>query len=263
MLDTERDKEIERDRFDRRARDFLQNDSVKRFKPDGAQSVTPELRRPYVVYEEHIQRLARPGVRVLDLCCGTGLHSLTAARCGAEVTGTDFAENALKLAEIRAARAGLAIRFVCADVEALPFGSSSFDVVTCAGSLSYVDLPGLLQELRRVCRPGGAFIFVDSLNHNPLYRLNRFLQYLRGRRSWATLVRMPTFETIRAIRRVFPDLTVSYHGVFSFMAPLLRPVGRERAAVWLDNLDEAFPSLRRYAFKIVGVGHLPPVKPEN
>jgi hypothetical protein len=32
----------------------------------------------------------------------------------------------------------------------------------------------------------GAFIAIDSLNNNPIYRLNRYLHYLKGERSLST-----------------------------------------------------------------------------
>ena len=56
-----------------------------------------------------------------------------------------------------------------ADIECLPFKSNSFDVVVSAGVLSYGIHEVVLNEIHRVLAPGGCFICVDSLNHNPLY----------------------------------------------------------------------------------------------
>lgn len=251
-------KAIERARYNSRSLTALATGAYEHLAVSGAIAVPVELRRPYLYYEAAIRAHAGPSVRVLDLCCGDGLHSLTAARCGAEVTATDLAEHALQLAAIRAGRAGLTVRFVVADAEALPFADNSFEVATCAGGLSYVQLERFLGELKRVLCSGGAFIFVDSLNHNPIYRFNRWWHHCRGRRSRATLERMPTLATLGAIRTVFPDLVVSYYGIFTFLAPVLRRVaGGERAARWLDHADKELPRLRRFAFKVAGVGHLP------
>lgn len=257
MSNNAHDKLIERERYDRRAGLLLASDPVAALGPDGAAGELTELRTPYLVFEAHIARLVRPGAQVLDVCCGTGLHSLAAARAGAVVTVSDIAPQNIELARLRAARAGLQITGRAADAEALPWPEASFDLVTCAGSLSYVDLDKFLAELRRVLRPGGAFVFVDSLNHNPFYRFNRYVNYLRGRRSRATLDRMPTLATLERIRRDFPDLQASYHGVFTFLAPGLRLFGAARAAAWLDAGDTALPFLHRYAFKVVGVGRRP------
>ena len=250
-------KDVERARYNERSLHTLAAGTHDDFAISGAAALSPALRTPYLRHEASIREHARPGVDVLDVCCGDGLHSLTAAYNGANVTATDLAEHALKIAAIRAERAGLEIRFVPADAETLPFADHSFDVVTCAGSLSYVDLGKFLGELRRVLRPGGAFIFVDSLNHNPVYRLNRWWHYRRGRRTRATLERMPTLSTLAAIRAVFPDLNVSFHGVFSFLIPALKLVGPDRSASLLDRADRSLPALQRFAFKVAGVGHLP------
>ncbi len=257
MPDSIPDKLIERDRYEQRASALLAADPLAALGPDGAGSVPPEFRSPYLRYEAHIRALARPGIRVLDLCCGTGRHSLVAAQSGAQVTVADIAPHNVELARLRATRAGLQVAGTVTDAESLPWPDSSFDVVTCAGSLSYVDLEKFLAELRRVLRPGGAFVFVDSLNHNPFYRLNRYVNYRRGQRSRSTLKRMPSLATLERIRVDFPELQVSFHGIFCFLSPVLRLAGAERAARWLDRWDAAVPFLRHHAFKVVGSGFRP------
>jgi len=55
--------------------------------------------------EEFIARLAlKPGVRLLDVACGSGNLSIPAARAGAIVTGVDIATNLLEQARARAER---------------------------------------------------------------------------------------------------------------------------------------------------------------
>lgn len=251
------DKSIERSRYESRALQVLA-EGVSRLVPAGAAGIARELREPYLVYEAFVQRHAQPGLRVLDLCCGNGQHSLTAARLGAQVTVSDIAPHNVELARARAQAAGLSVEGVVADAESLPFGADAFDVVTMAGSLSYVDLETFLGELRRVLRPGGAFIFVDSLNHNPIYRFNRWRHYRRGERSLSTLQRMPTLATLQRLRQDFPDLQVSFHGILTFLAPGLRLLGPERAARCLAWSDRLLAPGRRFAFKVVGVGHARP-----
>lgn len=59
---------------------------------------------------EFVARLdLRPGMRVLDVACGTGNQSLPAARAGATVTGIDIAPNLLETARTRARAEGLTI----------------------------------------------------------------------------------------------------------------------------------------------------------
>ena len=100
---------------------------------------------------------ARPGLRALDVCCGTGDVALALARTGAEVTGLDFSEPMLAVARRRAAAMGVgAPIFDRADALALPVPDAAFDIVTVAyGLRNLADLDRGLAELKRVLKPGG------------------------------------------------------------------------------------------------------------
>lgn len=245
------DKEVERKRYDARTLGDVGGEEALRL--SGADSVPYALRAPYLYYEELIRSHVTAGMSVLDVCAGTGLHSLTAARMGAYVTATDIAANSLEIARERARIAGIeTMQFVVSDAEALPFPDGSFDVITCAGSLSYVDPDIFLPQLFRLLKPAGTFIAVDSFDHNPIYRLNRYVHYLRGNRSLSTLKRMPDARTLRKIRGVFGDLQVNYFGIFSFTAGLIaRMAGENAARMVIDKLDRWCRLFKRYSFKIV------------
>jgi SAM-dependent methyltransferase len=98
----------------------------------------------------------KPGMKVLDVACGTGNLALPAARAGAEVTGVDIAPNLVEQARENAKREGLNAKFDEGDAEALPYADASFDgVVTMFGAM-FAPRPELVAaELKRVCRPGG------------------------------------------------------------------------------------------------------------
>lgn len=109
-----------------------------------------------IVAEAQIQ----PGMRVLDVACGTGEPAISIAallRGTGEVIATDISAEPLKIGEQRARERGLDnVRFVRADVHQLPFPADSFDRITCRlGVMFFADLPGALRELHRVLKPGG------------------------------------------------------------------------------------------------------------
>ena len=68
----------------------------------------------------------RAGDRVLDVGCGTGVVSITAARLGAHATGLDLTPELLQRARENARISEVAVEFHEGDAEALPFADSSF-----------------------------------------------------------------------------------------------------------------------------------------
>jgi len=106
---------------------------------------------------EFIARLQlEPGMKVLDVACGSGNLAVPAARVGAIVTGVDIAPNLLDQARARAAGEKLEIRFDEGDAEDLPFAAGAFDVVVSMFGAMFAPRPEIVaSELTRVCRPGG------------------------------------------------------------------------------------------------------------
>jgi len=219
----------------------------------GSISFRPYIQAPYIYYEKLLAQNVKPGMKVLDLCCGDGIHTITLAQLMAEVTALDIAENSITLAKLRALRVGIHnIEFYVGDAENLRLGDKKFDFVTCVGSLSYVDLTIFVSQVKIVLKPGGKFICLDSFNHNIIYRLNRFVQYLGGKRSWSTIKRMPNLATVDYFKNEFVNVEISYFGIFSFLGPLLsRFFGDKQAKEILDKLDKKFKIFNKYSFKFV------------
>ena len=113
--------------------------------------------------EDFIARLAlKPGVRLLDVACGSGNQSIPAAQAGAIVTGVDIAPNLLEQARARAASEGLSIQFDEGDAEKLPYDDAAFDVVVSMFGAMFAPRPELVaSELVRVCRPGGKIVMAN------------------------------------------------------------------------------------------------------
>lgn len=100
-----------------------------------------------------------PGMRVLDVACGTGNAALPAARAGARVTGLDLAPRLLEVGRARAMAEGLDIEWREGDAENLPFEDGSFDrVLSTFGHMFAPRHRRTAQEMARVCRRGGAIV---------------------------------------------------------------------------------------------------------
>lgn len=102
----------------------------------------------------------KPGDRVVDIACGTGLVTFRAAALVApagEVFGTDISEQMIAAARDAAAERGMAnVRFERMDAEDLKFSDAAFDVALCALGLMYVPDPEkAVRERHRLLRPRG------------------------------------------------------------------------------------------------------------
>src|SRR5262245_58435027 len=105
---------------------------------------------------------------VLDVGCGSGGPALFLAReRGCRVTGVDVNESGIQAGLTLAQQAGLEdrVHFRRADVrESLPLPDRAFDTIVCMDAMCH--LPGrlrLLEEWRRVLRPGGRMLYTDPV----------------------------------------------------------------------------------------------------
>ncbi len=100
----------------------------------------------------------RPGERVLDVACGTGVVArLAATRVGAagSVTGLDINPGMLAVAG-SATPSDMAIDWREANAESMPFPDSAFDVAVCQMGLQFVSGKlTALREMRRVLAADG------------------------------------------------------------------------------------------------------------
>lgn len=88
--------------------------------------------------------------QVLDIACGTGGWLLTCQQQGATPFGIDISEKAIAFCK----KIMQAEHFHVADAELLPFADSSFDVITCLGSLEHFrDQKIAIKEILRVAKP--------------------------------------------------------------------------------------------------------------
>jgi len=116
------------------------------------------------------------GDRTLDLCCGTGDLAFALARHGAEVTGLDFSEKMLEVAEARRLKNSKLetqnLKLVQGDAQQIPFPDNSFDAVTVGyGLRNLTSWEKGLEEMIRVAKSGGRIVILEfGKPENALWR---------------------------------------------------------------------------------------------
>lgn len=113
-----------------------------------------------------LAHLPSPPTPMLDLCCGSGRHSVPLARAGCPPIGLDYSAPLLNLARLRNPSCPL----VRGDMRALPFRGGSFRaVVNFFTSFGYftgeLENLAVVAEIERVLAPGGAFL-CDTFNRD-------------------------------------------------------------------------------------------------
>lgn len=135
-------------------------DKNSEFKP--LHEINP-LRLNYINQATHLS-----GKTVLDVGCGGGILSESMAVKGANVTGIDLGEKALKVAQLHGLETGVVVNYRLTAVEQLAEEMpASFDVVTCMEMLEHVPNPAsVILACSRLVKPGGS-VFFSTINRNP------------------------------------------------------------------------------------------------
>ena len=117
---------------------------------------------------EYIDSLAGLSAkRVLDVGCGGGILSESMAARGANVTGIDLGEKALKVAKLHLLESGQKVDYRLIAVEELARqDAQQFDVVTCMEMLEHVPDPAsIVKACFDLVKPGG-HVFFSTINRN-------------------------------------------------------------------------------------------------
>lgn len=148
----------------------------------------------------------KPGERILDLGCGTGIVARqVASRMGAtgNVTGIDVSPNMLAVARVAADREGLTVEWREGNAEQLPFPASSFDLVLCQFALMFVANKRVaLAEMRRIVTEDGRVLISvwESLDRHPFYQtLHKVIQERLGKSALQDIFALGSADELRAL----------------------------------------------------------------
>ncbi|HEX4247731.1 MAG TPA: methyltransferase domain-containing protein [Pseudonocardia sp.] len=220
-----------------------------------------------------------PGERVLDIGSGPGYLARELAALvgpGGTVHGVDISESMLEIArstEPQAVPGSAPVEFVEGEANALPFPAGSFDAVTVTQVYEYVtDVAAALTEARRVLRPGGRLLVLDTDWDSIVWRSGDPDRMRRVLTTWdrhlvdpylprrlSGLLAGAGFTVTQ--RAVLPLLNAGYRadtysaGLIAFISafvPGRDGLTADDVTAWADDLrelrDDYFFSLNRYLF---------------
>lgn len=149
--------------------------------PVGSRGFFEDLDQYHFEKLHHLLRLVDfdgyRGRRVLEVGCGAAVDLARFAKGGAVATGVDLAPSAIALARQNFSLQGLPGDFHVADGEQLPFPDDTFDLVYAHGVVQYTARPQrLLDECRRVLKPGGEAIFQVYNRISWLHALSKIMK---------------------------------------------------------------------------------------
>jgi 2-polyprenyl-6-hydroxyphenyl methylase/3-demethylubiquinone-9 3-methyltransferase len=113
-------------------------------------------------------RVPLAGKSVADIGCGGGILAESMAKKGADVTGIDLSEKALKVADLHSLETGVPVRYEKISAEDLAAREPArYDVVTCMEMLEHVPDPAsIVRACAALVKPGG-HVFFSTINRNP------------------------------------------------------------------------------------------------
>jgi 2-polyprenyl-6-hydroxyphenyl methylase/3-demethylubiquinone-9 3-methyltransferase len=185
-----------------------------------------------------VRRLLAPsaGGVLLEIGCGPGVHLFPLADAFSRVIGADFSPNMIVAAATvqRTHACAARIELYAEPAERLAsIQNQAADVVLCAGAFEHMpDKPAVLDEVRRVLKPGGRFVCL-TLNGDYLWyrRIAPWLGYDVKHLSTDHFVNEAELRSL--LERA--DLQVSELGYWRFVATGDMPGWAARLLQWLDR----------------------------
>lgn len=124
---------------------------------------------------EMLKQSIKPGMKVLELGCGTGYFTKELVLTGAEVYAIDISSDLLEKATHAAPNA----KFEIIDAHKTNFKDDFFDIVIGSSVLHHLDYQVALHEIYRILKPGGSIYFTEPNMLNPQIALQKNIPFIK------------------------------------------------------------------------------------
>ncbi|MEM6800543.1 MAG: class I SAM-dependent methyltransferase [Bacteroidota bacterium] len=200
--------------------------------------------RPKEAYYIFLEILkATPGSKILDIACGPGQLLKVAKEYELDLNGIDLSDVGISMARQALPEADLRV----GNAEQLPFANNSFDYLTCLGSLErMIDLPKVLQEIRRVAKKDAKLCFMVRNSDRASWKFiketlgiinKKGHQGAKSLENWTRIFEEAGFQ----IKAVYPDIWPSKRWARWFsLGSRLFPVNFKEVQQADDSIDQAY-----------------------
>lgn len=161
------------------------------------------------------------GKKILEVGVGAGTDHLQWARAGCECHGVDLTDEGIETTRQHLALYGFKSNLQRVDAERLPFPDASFDLVYSWGVIHHSEKPEqIIEEARRVLRPGGMFVGMLYGRRSPLVFRVWLRHALLAGKPWRSFrdVTWHHVESIGTKAYTVPELASMFSGFAEFDA---------------------------------------------
>jgi len=237
----------------------------------GSNKMPLHVAEPYRYVEGLLSKLRERGAsRLLDICCGTGVHSIYPAKVGYTVMGVDISPKSIMAARQLAALNEVSdtCQFEVQDAIDRLSSQEQFDVILISGSWYYLPRDQTLELVSQRLTAGGHFICIETYGGNQMMKLYRHARArLRRDRDQETLRNLLGVDEIRYVAGHFENAAVTFFDCSTLFGVFL---GRRTLAASYHRLSKHLDdfllnrlNLRGLAFKFVIDAAKATAPPEN
>lgn len=170
----------------------------------------------------------KPGMKILDVGCGTGNFSIKLAQQGCSVIGIDVSDEMLDIAKNKAEKLGLKIQFYNMDVYNLKFEYGTFDAAFSMAAFEFIDKPvAALDEMFRVVKDGSQ-VFIGTISGDSKWGQLYMSEPVKS----SSVFKYACFKTLEDLRLLKPEKLIN-SGQCLFIPP---DTEEEKISMEAENL---------------------------
>ncbi|MDA8822804.1 class I SAM-dependent methyltransferase [Candidatus Pelagibacter bacterium] len=151
---------------------------------------------------------------ILDYGCGVGpvIHKVI-NYSPKKITGIDISDISISKAKKIFQNQKIEVNLQVDNCEKTKFHDSKFDIVYGLGILHHLQLSESINEIARILKPDGVFLFIEPLGTNPIVNL-----YRKFTPSSRSIDEHPLIERdFQLIRKKFKNVTLKYYGFLTLV----------------------------------------------